>query len=459
MITFSRCWIVVLACGFQMLALAQDFKAGVGRADISPKESVWLGGYEGRKKPSEGVEQKINVKALALQDGSGATTLIVTADTIGMPRAVTEAIAERIARELHVPRERFLLAASHSHATPVMWPALIDMYPLDDEQKASLTRYADFFKEQTFAAAKAALGYLQPAKLQFSRSHAGFAANRRAFTAKGVAFGVNPTGLVDHDVPVLRVVGADNSLRAIVFGYACHCTTLGPDMLKVCGDWATYAQDYLEEAYPGAMALFITGCGADANPNPRGTLALARQHGLEMAGAVSRALKEPPVAVGGPIAAAFERVDLPLSEPPTKEEFEKKLEDKRGAVQRHAKRHLDMLARGENLMSSYPCPVQVLRFGNNLTLVALGGEVVVDYAYRLRRELPDERLWVAAYCNDVFAYVPSMRILTEGGYEAEFNLIYYGLPSRFASAAEDTLVKKIIELTKRARDVPASGKR
>src|SRR2546428_8475960 len=183
MITFSRCWIAALVCGFQMLALGQDFKAGVGRADLSPKESVWLGGYEGRKKPSEGVEQKINVKALALQDGAGATTLIVTADTIGMPRAVTEAVAERIERELHVPRERFLFAASHSHATPVMWPALIDMYPLDDEQKGALDRYSDFFKEQTFAAAKAALENLQPAKRQFSRGGAGFAADRRAFTA------------------------------------------------------------------------------------------------------------------------------------------------------------------------------------------------------------------------------------------------------------------------------------
>jgi hypothetical protein len=428
---------------------AQGYRAGIARADITPTEPVWLGGYEGRRQPSTGAVQKISAKALALQDAAGATTLIICADTIGTPRSFTEALAGRIEKELQIPRERFLFACSHSHATPVIWPALIDMYPLDDEQKAALDRYAKYFQEQAFAAAKSAVADLQPAKLQFNRSSAGFAVNRRAFGPKGVGFGVNPTGLVDHEVPVLRVLGEKDAVRAIVFGYACHCTTLGPDTLQVTGDWAAYTQEYLEQAFPEATAFFITGCGADANPNPRGTLALSRQHGLELAGAVAGALAQPALPVSGPIRAAFERVDLPISAPPTKEEFEAKLNDKRGAVQRHARRHLEMMARGEKLMSSYPCPVQVLRFGNDLTLIALGGEVVVEYAYRLRRELPGERLWVSAYCNDVFAYVPSMRILAEGGYEAEFNLIYYGLPARFAPECEDILVSKVVELTKR----------
>lgn len=449
--------LVLLALLCSVSALGQEFKAGIGRADLTPQEPVWLGGYEGRRTASTGVEQKIHVKALALQDSTGATTLLLTADTIGTPRILTEAIAERLEKELRIPRDRFLLASSHSHATPVLWPALIDMYPLDDEQRAALNRYSEYFKEQAFIAAKAALADLQPARLQFNRGEAGFAVNRRVFGPKGVGFGVNPTGLVDHDVPVLRVLGEKDALKAVVLGYACHCTTLGPDTTKVCGDWATYAQDYLEEAYPGATAFFITGCGADANPNPRTGIPLARQHGLELAGAVSRALKQPAISIGGPIATAFERVELPISAPPTREEFAAKLTDKRGAVQRHAQRHIAMLDRGEKPMSSYPCPVQVLRFGKDLTLIALGGEVVVDYAYRLRRELPAERLWVAAYCNDVFAYVPSLRILGEGGYEADFNLIYYGLPARFAPEVEDILVKKILELTRRTAS-PAPAK-
>ncbi len=453
--TVSKFLAVLLVTTFAIHAgaapAAPEFKAGVGRADITPEGPVWLAGYAGRKAPSDGVEQRIFTKALALQDTAGSTTLIVTADTIGPPRKFTDALAERIERELKIPRDRFLFAASHSHATPVMRDGLTEMYGLNEEQAAAVSSYSDLFLRRAFEAAQAALKDLQPARLMFGRGNAGFAANRRAFTAKGVNFGVNPTGPVDHVVPVLRVEGTNGLPLAIVFGYACHCTTLGPDFYKVCGDWATYAQEHIETAYPGATALCIIGCGADANPEPRGKLWMSRQHGLAMAGAVARVLNEPMKPVGGLIVTAFERVNLPLSELPPKEEFAKKAADKNLAVSRFGKRFLDMLERGEKPITSYPCPVQVLRFGRDLTLVALGGEVVVDYSHRLKRELPDERLWVAAYCNDVFAYVPSMRILTEGGYEAEFNLIYYGIPSKFAPAVEDTLVKKVLELTARTK--------
>jgi hypothetical protein len=148
----------------------------------------------------------------------------------------------------------------------------------------------------------------------------------------------------------------------------------------------------------------------------------------------------------GPIQAAFGRVDLPLGPLPKKADFEAKLTNSASGVVRFAKQFLGMMAAGEPLPTSYPCPVQVLRFGEDLTLIALGGEVVADYSYRLRRELPRERIWIAAYCNDVFAYVPSVRILIEGGYEADANLIYYGLPTRFAPETEEILVRKVLAL-------------
>jgi hypothetical protein len=77
--------------------------------------------------------------------------------------------------------------------------------------------------------------------------------------------------------------------------------------------------------------------------------------------------------------------------------------------------------------------------------------VVADYALRLKRELKGGDVWMAAYANDVFAYVPSARILLEGGYEADFNLIYYGLPGRFRNDVEEILVKGVHSLIKKVR--------
>jgi hypothetical protein len=155
--------------------------------------------------------------------------------------------------------------------------------------------------------------------------------------------------------------------------------------------------------------------------------------------------------VTGALRAAFDHVQLPLADPPPRDEFVKRLSDRNEFVRRHAQRQLDVLDRNEPLMRSYPCPVQAWRFGEDLTLIAIGGEVVVDFVLRLKRELGAEKLWVAGYANDVFAYVPSVRILTEGGYEAEYNLIYYGLPARFAPAVEDTLVRSIHEIVGRTK--------
>ncbi len=313
-------------------------------------------------------------------------------------------------------------------------------------------QYTQLLVRKIGEAATEALGKMEPAQFSFGRGRATFAANRRVFRPNGVQFGVNPEGPVDHEVPVLRIDDAAGKLKAVVFGYACHCTTLTGNDYRIDGDWAGYAQDYLERANPGATALFVTGCGGDANPEPRGKVEFARQHGLEIAGAISRVLTGTRTPVQGKITAVLERVDLPLAKPPTREEWEKRLKDKNPFIQRHARRHLEMLDRGEKLMSSYPCPVQVWHFGKDLSLLALGGEVVVDYALRLKREWKDSgNLWVAGYCNDVFAYVPSARILLEGGYEADFNLIYYGLPGRFSNEVEEVLVKKAQTLLKQGR--------
>ena len=92
------------------------------------------------------------------------------------------------------------------------------------------------------------------------------------------------------------------------------------------------------------------------------------------------------------------------------------------------RRRLEALEKG-TLIRSYDFPTQVVRFGNELVLVALAGETVVDYSLRLKRELAGEvPIWVAGYSNDVFAYVPSQRVLLEGGYEAERALSYSSWP-------------------------------
>ncbi len=251
----------------------------------------------------------------------------------------------------------------------------------------------------------------------------------------------NPEGPVDHDVPVLRVTGADGTERAILFGYACHNTTLA--FYQWCGDYAGYAQEYLEAAHPAAVALFVEGCGGDQNPYPRGKIELAQYHGRDLATAVEAALTATSQPVSGPLREKFADVEIAFAHLPERAELEEQLKSPDKLTASHARQLLDRLDQEKTLPAGYPFPVQIVRFGDGLTFVGLAGETVVDYSLRLKRELAGPPVWIAGYCNDVMAYIPSRRVLEEGGYEAGDAMKYSRLPGPWASTTEERIIGEV----------------
>jgi hypothetical protein len=299
---------------------------------------------------------------------------------------------------------------------------------------------------------------LEPANLSWGAGVVHFVMNRREFTPAGVILGVNPRGLADRSVPVLRVDGPDGKPRAILFGAATHNTTLTPQHYFICGDYAGFAQTFVQERYPGVQAMFMLGCAGDSNPYPRGTLELSRAHGAALGQEVCRVLETKLLPVRGPLKIAFGPAAIPLQEVPSRAELEKQAAGKRGPIPGVAKQMLAALDRGEKLPTSYSAPVAVWQFGSDLTLVGLPGEVVVDYVAMLEKALGPNRLWVAAYCNDVFGYLPSARVLAEGGYETR-GLISGGI-GLFDPKAQDAVVAKVRELAEQAgRELPAKPAR
>jgi len=430
------------------------WKAGVAKVRITPEKPVWMTGYASRTKPSEGTLHDLYVRVLALEAPSGDRAILVASDLIGCSASVAQAVADPCRERYGLARDRLMLAFSHTHGGPSLANTLRLIWDprMTPEQHRDVEDYTRGYVAKVVAAVGEALADLRPARLAMGRGEAGFAMNRREKTDKGVILGVNPEGPVDHSVPVLRVDGEDGRLRAVVFLYACHNTTLGGNVYDIHGDYAGFAEAALEERHPGAAAMFVMGCGGDANPYPRGAVELAREHGQTLADAVEAALAAPLRPVGGSLRTAWDTAPLPFAPPPTREELEALARDstaKNAAKQRHARQLLATLDRDGRLPASYACPVQAWRLGDEMTLVALSGEVVVEYDLRLKKELGADGLWVAGYCNDVFAYVPSRRVLEEGGYEPATSMIYYGHPGPFAPEVEETLVRKVCEVVGR----------
>jgi neutral ceramidase len=410
-------------------------RAGVGRVDITPAGRIWMSGYAARTHGSTGVLTRLWAKALAIESGPGRRIVIVSTDVVGVPRVVADEVAARVRKQYGLERPQLLINASHTHTGPVIWPNLSNMTVFPPAEQERLLDYQRTFTDALVTAVGAAIGDLAPATVEYGAGSAAFAANRRQATPTGVKIGVDPNGPVDHSVPVLKITGADGKLRAVLFGYACHNTTLTAETYELSGDYAGFAAADLERRHPGATALFLMLCGGDQNPNPRGTVELAREHGEAMAAEVDRVISARMTAVAGPIRAAFRRTVLQLA-PRTRQDFEAELKSNVPAQARRAQMMLKALDAGKDI-ERIDYPVQAVRFGRRLTLVALGGEATVEYDLRIQREYPGEPLIAAGYSNDVMCYIPSARVLREGGYEPVDSMIYYGQAGPFAGDVEE----------------------
>jgi hypothetical protein len=426
------------------------FKAGVAVRVITPAEPLWMSGYANLTKPAEGKVHDLCVKALALEDAKGGRLVLLTSDLVGFSHSFAEAVVEAVRKQTGLPRERLALTVSHTHSGPLLNGPLVDSEAenVTPEQENKVKEYTKQLRGWMVEVIVAALADLRPARLAAGQGTARFAMNRRLPTPRGFALAPNPEGPVDHDVPVLRVESPEGKLRVVAFGYACHNTTLG-DNYRWCGDYAGFAQAELEKKHPGAVALFWTGCGGDAGP-PRRGVENCRRYGRELADAVEGVLDGHTTPIRGELAVRYAQIDLPYDRLPSKEQLTADTSSKQRALRNPALKRLKILEAGGTLDDHYRhYPIQVWRLGDGPLWIILAGEVVVDYKLRLKKELGRDRpLWVTSYANDIMAYIPSVRVLREGGYEGDTSRIGWGMPAKWAPGIEEKIVGKVHKLVK-----------
>lgn len=443
----------VLASG-STLAGAQSavWKAGAAQVTITPTQPQWMAGYAGRDHEAEGKLTDLYAKALVLDDGAGGRAVLVSLDLCGIDRAFSLAVRERLQGKFGLDSRQVAICCSHTHCGPVVEGNLMAMYFLTPEQEERVRQYTRELQEKIVAVVGQALADLRECRVSWGTGFETFAVNRRnnveadvpALRAAG-----RLTGPVDYDVPVLAVRGPEGELRAVLFGYACHATVM--DFYLWSGDYPGFAQAAIEAAYPGATALFFAGCGGDQNPLPRRRPELAEAYGQRLASAVGRVLEGVMLPVEGGLRTAYTEVDLAFDRIPTRAELLEQAASSDRYLARRAQLLLARIDAGQPLSQSYPYPVQLWQLGTGPTLVLLGGEVVVDYSLRLKELLGAKSTWVAAYANDVMAYIPSRRVLTEGRYEGGGAMVYYGLPAVWGPEVEETVIGTVRHVYQQTR--------
>ncbi|MBD3627285.1 hypothetical protein [Cyclobacterium sp.] len=428
----------------EMAEMETHMDIGVSTIDITPDHPIRLAGYGAReKKPSEGIIHQLNAKALAFGRDDQGPSILITVDLVGIPAIITAKVTKRITEQTGIEASHLVICASHTHGGPEVGNLLnILQYRGDTfsdsllklEELVEISRYTERLTDQLVAVALSSLADREPALLFWGQGRMGFAKNRRT-----------EGGPVDQSFPLMKITDPTGNLKAILVNYACHGTTLGGDVNQIHGDWMGEAQLMIESNHPGVVAMVAIGCGADANPYPRGKMEHLRLHAHEVADNVEQLLTSKLHPIIQPPSGKIKWINLPFAHVPSVPELIAQTEDKtvRGYYARLA---LDRIARGQDIPKTLSYPVQTWTFGNEMAMVNLAGEVVVDYSLRLKKEIGADKLWINAYANDVPCYIASCRVIREGGYESESSMYYYDKPSPFAEGIEELIINTVHEL-------------
>lgn len=452
---------ICFVCLLAPAGWSDGWEAGTARGEITPDQPIWMSGYAARDRPAEGKLTPLWAKSLVLRDGDGRTGVLITLDLVGIHRSTAAEITRRIAESHGLERSQIAINCSHTHTGPAVGKNLAPLHYMrvPPAQQALLDQYESKLVDAVVELVDQAFQEARPASLTWGSGLCTVAVNRRNNDQNNTSQ-LRRQGMLqgpyDHDVPVLIVRDQQLEPMAIVFGYACHATVLSS--YEWSGDYPGFAQIALEEHYPQANAMFWAGCGADQNPLPRHEVELAKSYGRRLAAAVAEVVEGTTRPVEPSLKMHYREIELPLDNLPTVESLQQLVaagKEAGGYEWARAKYLLDPDAGHERLdtqgklVETYPYPIQTWRLGEQVRFVFLGGEVVVDYVLQLKSMVDDlsvdrpESIWVAGYSNDVMAYIPSRRVLNEGGYEGGGSNVYYGLPGVWSPEIEKKIIDEV----------------
>ncbi|MBI5772062.1 MAG: neutral/alkaline non-lysosomal ceramidase N-terminal domain-containing protein [Verrucomicrobia bacterium] len=394
-------WLVAIAIVLlPVLALAADFKAGVARRDITPREAVPMWGYGGRHAElSTGTLDPLHAVAIVLQAGESRLAIV----GLDLGRSPAEASLQRIRARLKAELgiEHSLIAGSHTHHGPVL--ELADAPGKGrDRFDATLRYYAQLEDAIVLAVATADKTRVSAKIATGAVDLDGFNRNRQT---------KREPKPVDRTLTVLRLDRADTDQPlAVIVNFAAHPTSIPAQTMKFSADFVGATKATIEKEF-GGMALFMQGAAGDlsANRGKKDYLAFGEALGHEAA-KLAATLK--PVAVTKPsLAVREERFRF---EPRT---------NLNNPLMRMLYAYAFFPELVANFRDEYADGLRprltVALLNGDIALVGASGEFFCSHAIRLREQLAGTRLFFFGYCNGYHQYFPTIEATQEGGYGAD----------------------------------------
>lgn len=412
------------------------WQCGYAEGDITPLPGeAHMTGF-GRERYARGTLSPLRAQAIALADGRGKRAVIVATDLLGYSRVIVDAIRHRLNRAYGLSPDAVSLPCSHTHCGPTV------NYGINFAVGGQSVWYLRRLEDVIVTLVGEALKNLGRAEVAFGEADCQIGMNRRLIRDGEVLHQPNPDGVYDRHTPILRIRRRKSPREIVVVCHACHPTSTGA-YDRWSPDWPGAMRRRIEREIDGSRAVFVKGCGADANVVHRDPETgrhvfsrspdRARRAGVRLADQVLRFLSDNGLT---PLEARLQTTiasgSLPLKRPmPRSRVREMALDGDPGS-------HLTWWARQSlaypDRRRSVDYDIQLWRLGG-LKMFWLEGEVCADLGISLRQQV-DGPVATVAYANACPGYISTARLIREGGYEGDTAHMAYFLPAPFAEKSE-----------------------
>ena len=429
-------------------------KAGAAMRIVNPTRPAVTIGHRVMERFTN-IYADLRVQAMVLEDSDRRRIVWMGMDFCVLRHRVVDHIKQEIQKAHGIEPAWVCINASHTHSAP---PLTADLTVLPEHLDQ---RYSDRVLSEAVAVVGDAMERLEPARVRYALDRCQVGISRRLLRDGKLLFIPNSDGVVDHRVQVVAAESCETEkLIGVAVKYACHPVTITG--LGLGSDYPGYMRKIVEQRHPGAVAVFLQGCGADVRIRAvnedmtdwvEGDFAMAERFGAELADAIERGLDQAAdnvVEVTGPIQAAYHQIELPV-EPFEDEVYQEAAKADDVFLGNWGRRFAELIADGKPVPRSIPYRIQAFHFGapdHGLKVVALDGEVFTEYGLKLEQILGRGPFIALGYSNGVVTYIPTARAMVEGGYETTA-FRYFLVPGPFRQGVEKQILSEAIRVAEK----------
>ncbi len=459
----------------------------IQKEKITPHIPVFQGGFGARMHKSEGIHSDPYASVVVIQ--ANKTVVIIALDLLGGDRSFANGIKKAINEKYGLEEDEIIINYSHTHSVVGVTgedeetrshrslSITQDRYiwDLDKEDKdyTEDIKYFNTIKTKILYMLNKGFQNLIEGDMYICKGKSKFGVSRRFPYEQRVLFKPNfDENVIDMDLFLFKFIDKDNNIHGLIYNYACHATTLGPDNYLISADFPGVVRKYLEEYNPGMIPIFLQGCGADIKPYISAdndqfkscNYDELEEAGISLAKEIQKLINKPDKKTHELSEKKCEdnirwrKIDINIrtrsdevklyTEVWDIQKWESIINDPEEPHYRKVsvKKILSDTKAGR-VKNYLPYYISLLRLDKSTCIIALEREVVSDIGKNIKKIISDEDIIVLGYSNEVFCYIPSRKVLLEGGYESK-SFIPTRLAGPFVYEVEDIIIGRSVMMAK-----------